>query len=72
MYVDCDRCTVRGPACDGCVVSVLLGPPEPVEWDDTESAALATLAEYGLVPPLRMETAPGLRGCDVNHMHLSA
>lgn len=28
LHVDCDRCTVRGPACGECVISVLLGPPD--------------------------------------------
>lgn len=28
--IDCDTCTVRGAACDDCVVSVMLGgPPGP-------------------------------------------
>lgn len=55
MQIDCDTCAVRGPACGGCVVTVLLGStPDGVEWDDTERAALGVLADSGLVPPLRM------------------
>lgn len=55
MYVDCDTCTVRGPACTGCVITVMLGaPPDGVEWDDAEAAALGVLARSGLVPPLRL------------------
>ncbi|HEV7872340.1 MAG TPA: hypothetical protein VGO95_13880 [Modestobacter sp.] len=27
MLIDCDTCTVRGPGCDDCVVTVLLGAP---------------------------------------------
>lgn len=27
MLIDCDACAVRGPACDDCVVSVLLAGP---------------------------------------------
>ena len=55
MLVDCDQCAVRGPACSGCVVTVLLGStPDGVEWDETERAALGVLAESGLVPPLRL------------------
>jgi hypothetical protein len=27
MMIDCDTCAVRGPACDDCVVTVLLGAP---------------------------------------------
>ena len=55
MLVDCDQCAVQGPACSGCVVTVLLGStPDGVEWDETERAALGVLAESGLVPPLRL------------------
>ncbi|MFI6757880.1 hypothetical protein ACIBF5_01865 [Micromonospora sp. NPDC050417] len=28
MLIDCDSCTVRGPACDGCLVSALIDRPE--------------------------------------------
>jgi len=60
MHVDCDDCAVRGPACSGCVVTVLLGaPPDGVEWDETERAAIGVLADSGLVPPLRL--VPALR-----------
>ena len=58
MFIDCDRCTVRGEACHDCVVTVLLGMPQVrVEWDDTEQHALGVLAASGLVPPLRMVRA---------------
>lgn len=53
MVIDCGSCSVRGLACDDCVVSVLLGPP-PELIDDSEKVALAVLADSGLVPPLRM------------------
>ncbi len=57
MLIDCDTCTVRGSACGDCVVTVLLGaPPDGVEFDATERAAIATLAEHGLIPPLRLIT----------------
>jgi hypothetical protein len=73
MRVDCDRCTVRGRACSGCVVTVLLGaPPRGVEWDDTERAALATLAQSGLVPPLRLVPDIGLLECDADHVRATA
>jgi hypothetical protein len=37
------------------VVTVLLGaPPEGVELDDRERAAIGVLADAGLVPPLRL------------------
>ena len=56
MIVDCDTCVARGPACGDCVVTVLLGPPE--WWREglapAETAALAVLADSGLVPPLRL------------------
>jgi hypothetical protein len=56
VVVDCDRCLVRSPsACGDCVVTVLLGsPPDGIELDGDEVAALDTLADQGLVPPLRL------------------
>jgi hypothetical protein len=55
LHVDCDRCIARGPACDDCVITVLLGPPAgKVDLDSDERAALSALAEQGLVPPLRL------------------
>jgi hypothetical protein len=58
MRVDCERCTVRGPAaCGDCVVTVLLGaPPEGIVLDAAEQQALQALAGAGLVPPLRLVT----------------
>jgi hypothetical protein len=57
MLVDCDSCVVRGAACGGCVVSVVLGaPPAGVELDDEERRALAVLADAGMVPRLRLVT----------------
>jgi hypothetical protein len=62
LHVDCGRCTVRGRACSDCVISVLLGTPSdrPVSVDlvEEEQAALAALAESGLVPPLRLVERP--------------
>jgi hypothetical protein len=53
MLVDCDTCAVRGDACSGCVVTVLIGtPPSVVEFDDEERRALRVLARAGLVPEL--------------------
>jgi len=52
--IDCDTCLVRGPACHDCVVTVLLGPPDELTFDDDETRALDVLAAGGLVPPLRM------------------
>lgn len=55
MHIDCDGCEMRGLRCGDCVVSVMLGaPPEGVELDDTERAALGALAAGGLVPPLQL------------------
>ena len=52
--IDCDTCVVRGLACHDCVVTVLLGPPPELGFDDDERHALDVLAAGGLVPPLRM------------------
>jgi len=54
--IDCDSCMVRGLACHDCVVTVLLGPPPELAFDDDERHALDVLAAGGLVPPLRMVT----------------
>ena len=54
VQIDCDSCAVRGPACGDCVVTVLLGPPPELSFDDDERRALDVLAGSGLVPPLRM------------------
>ena len=52
--IDCDTCVVRGLACHDCVVTVLLGPPPELAFDDDERRALDVLADGGLVPPLRL------------------
>jgi hypothetical protein len=54
MEIDCDSCAVRGLACHDCVVTVLLGPPPELGFDEEQQRALAVLAESGLVPRLRM------------------
>ena len=55
MLIDCENCAVRGRACGGCVVSVMLGaPPEGVELDEEERRALGVLADAGVVPRLRL------------------
>lgn len=56
VQIDCDTCAVRGLACGDCVVTVLLGPPPEMGFDDDERRALEVLAGSGLVPPLRMVT----------------
>jgi hypothetical protein len=52
VVIDCDDCAVRGPACQDCVVSVLLGVPETLLQD--ERVALEVLADAGLAPRLRL------------------
>ncbi|MCZ0728010.1 hypothetical protein [Mycolicibacterium iranicum] len=52
VKIDCDDCAVRGPGCQDCVVSVLLGVPETLQVD--ERRALEVLAEVGLAPKLRL------------------
>lgn len=64
VEIDCDRCVVRGLACHDCVVTHLLGPPPELAFDTEEQAALAVLAESGLVPQLRM--VEPLEGPDVS------
>lgn len=63
MVIDCDSCLVAGLACHDCVVSVLLGVPDPGEVPmpiDVEHArAIAVLADCGLVPPLRLSREAG-------------
>ena len=60
LHVDCEACVARGPACEDCVISVLLGAPsQGLDLDSAEQAALSALAESGLVPPLRL--IPGAR-----------
>jgi hypothetical protein len=55
MLIDCDTCIARDYACHDCVVTVLLDlAPAPVDLDDAERAAIGSLAEAGLVPPLRL------------------
>src|SRR3954447_25234742 len=70
VVIDCDTCAVRGPACDDCVVTVLLGPPPESGFGVEEERALAVLADSGLVPRLRMVTpvcggAPPTAGLDL-------
>jgi len=65
MLIDCDTCVARDIACGDCVMTVLLGMPSTgIDLDDEERAAIGTLAEAGLVPPLRLvrTEAPRKRG----------
>jgi hypothetical protein len=55
MLIDCSTCVGCGIACDDCVVNVVLSRPQnPLDLDDAEQDAFATLADAGLVPPLRL------------------
>lgn len=55
MLIDCDTCSVQGTHCHDCVITVLLNaPPREFELDSTEQIAFVSLAEAGLVPPLRL------------------
>ena len=56
MIIDCASCVMAGPACQDCLVSVLIGPREGEipEVCDEHADAVRALAETGLVPPLRL------------------
>lgn len=56
LVIDCNACTARGPACDDCVVSALLGVPDAAgtALGDEEVRALDVLNAGGLLPPLRL------------------
>lgn len=53
MVIDCDSCQVAGPACDDCVVTVLLGTPDPrhspVPLASDHARAIGVLARIGAV-----------------------
>jgi hypothetical protein len=52
VVIGCDRCEVRGDACAECMISVLLGAPPAVEWDEDEQRAVDALVEVGMRPRL--------------------
>jgi hypothetical protein len=55
MLIDCDTCTGQGVHCHDCVINVLLDSPgQGFELDSEEQIALVSLADAGLVPPLRL------------------
>jgi len=56
MQIDCDECAMQHTAaCLDCVVGHLLRDAlGPIEVDRDQAAALAALAEAGLVPKLRL------------------
>ena len=71
MLVDCDRCSMRDLACGDCVMQVLLRAPqqrndaELYDLDAAEQAAIAVLADSGLVPPLRLSPSGDHTGSPV-------
>ena len=62
MLIDCDSCAVKDLQCGECVMTVLLGDPDQAagqppgrrDVDGEAAAALAVLAEGGLVPHLKL------------------
>ncbi len=50
---------MRGVACDGCMMSVLMTPVDESAFDEGEIVALAALVEEGLLPPLRLVPGTG-------------
>jgi len=63
VVIDCDDCAVRGPGCQDCVISVLLGVPDTLL--DDERRALEVLADAGLAPRLRLVPIHRHRGSGV-------
>lgn len=62
MVIDCDSCTVRGPACGDCLVSAVVeGPPRRAEFTPMELAAIRALTDAGLLPRLRYRSASAAR-----------
>lgn len=60
--MDCESCTQREVGCSDCVVTLLMSlPQEGDRLSQGEQAALAVMAQSGLVPPLRLVTAADLR-----------
>jgi len=61
MIIDCSTCVMAGPACDDCLVSVLLGGRDEsgAQVCDEHTDALRALADTGLVPPLRLLPGAG-------------
>jgi hypothetical protein len=62
LVIDCDSCQMRDITCGDCVISFLIGPPQPrssqVTLEESEAQAIAALAGGGLVPPLRVVPPP--------------
>jgi hypothetical protein len=65
MLIDCETCRAPDSACRDCVITVLLGQPAPIDLDDTEQAAIGSLARAGLVPPLRLASGSSRAARDI-------
>ena len=61
VHIDCDTCVVRGLACHDCVVTVLLGPPPELGFDEDERRALDVLAGSCGLSDGTTEEWPGTR-----------
>lgn len=58
MIIDCETCIAPATACQDCVVTALLGPPDQLELSEEDQRVIAVLADGGLVPPLRVVASP--------------
>ncbi|HEY6596134.1 MAG TPA: hypothetical protein VI011_18845 [Asanoa sp.] len=62
MLIDCDSCTVRGAACQGCLVSALFEtPPEVDRLTGDERGAIEVFARTGFDVEVLAEPEPPLR-----------
>jgi len=70
MLIECDTCAVRGPACQDCVVSVLLALPacagEGADLDDADGRN-ESVDEFVVAPPGHQDA--GLRGAGLAVVH---
>lgn len=58
LHIDCGSCAARGPACDDCMMTSLLGPTDgAADLNGDEQAALRALSSSGVLPPLRLVVA---------------
>lgn len=57
MHVDCATCPARPVACDGCMMTVLFGPPS---WDDVPVRGGATVTAAPLDDDAELDLAIGV------------
>ena len=64
LHIDCARCVARGPACADCIVGIICGFEDRIEFDGPDTAAINNLVAFGLVPPPRVvyDLADGTHG----------